>query len=91
MIPASLIARQIGAVLRDRRVELGMTQPELARRVGTHRPLVARFEKGIHVPSLDTLFAYAEALDLEPEEVIRRARWRAEVVTSGKIVVDCKQ
>lgn len=78
MIPASPIARHIGPVLRDRRVELGLTQFQLAKLVGTYRPLVARMERAVHAPSLDSICAYAKALGWTSEELIGRARLRAE-------------
>lgn len=78
MIPASPISAHIGEVVRERRIELGLTQEQLAQKIGTYRTLVARLENGRrHTPTLDTLFAYAEALRIEPEEVIRRARQMA--------------
>ncbi len=77
MIPTSPISWQLGAVICERRTELGWTQAELARRIGTARPLVSRIESGTHRPSLDTMFAYAVALELEPEELVRRARIRS--------------
>ncbi len=59
-------------IARLRRIR-GLTQAELARRVGTQQPAIARIEQG-HMPSLRTLLRIAEALDarliirLEPLE-----------------------
>ena len=59
-------------VARLRRLR-GLTQTELARRVGTQQPAIARIEQG-HMPSLRTLLRVAEALNarlvirLEPLE-----------------------
>ncbi len=77
MIPTSPISWQLGPIIRTRRHELGWTQEVLARRIGTLRGSVARIERGTHRPSLDTMFAYAIALELEPEELVRRARIRS--------------
>ncbi len=68
--------RLISDLVRLRR-ERGLTQEELAQRMGTHQPAVARFESGRTMPSFRFLMALAEALDadltvhLEPRESIR--------------------
>ncbi len=45
------------------RIERGITQEELARRVGTSQPNIARLESGRRPPSLALLQRVAEALD----------------------------
>jgi len=47
------------------REKLGITQAELATRIGSTQPAVARLEAGGVSPSLDTLSRIAAALDLE--------------------------
>jgi hypothetical protein len=37
----------------------------MARRVGTHRPIVGRTERGLHVLSLEGVARYAAALELD--------------------------
>jgi len=44
----------------EARIAAGLTQEELANRMGTSQPVVARLESG-HKPSLKTLQRYAEA------------------------------
>jgi transcriptional regulator with XRE-family HTH domain len=44
------------------RIEQGMTQEELARKVGTRQPNIARLESGRRTPSLGLLRRVAEAL-----------------------------
>ena len=53
---------QLGARLRSLRVAAGLTQAELARRTGIHRPNIARVEAGRHTPSLETLARLASAI-----------------------------
>jgi transcriptional regulator with XRE-family HTH domain len=50
---------------RGAREKLGITQAELAARIGSTQPAVARLEAGGVSPSLDTLSRIAAALDLE--------------------------
>jgi transcriptional regulator with XRE-family HTH domain len=47
------------------RHECGVTQGELARRVGTRQPAIARLEAGRAVPSLDLVCRLADALDAD--------------------------
>jgi transcriptional regulator with XRE-family HTH domain len=44
------------------RIAAGLTQQELAERLGTSQSVVARLESGKHPPRLDTLIAVATAL-----------------------------
>ena len=46
------------------RVKAGLSQDELARKMGTSQPAVARLESG-HKPSLKTLERYAEAVGMK--------------------------
>jgi ribosome-binding protein aMBF1 (putative translation factor) len=59
------VARVVGARLVEYRVEHGITQTELARRLGMKQPAVARLEAGEHNPSFETLARLASALGIE--------------------------
>ncbi len=48
------------------RVRAGMSQSEVAMRMGTSQPTVARLESG-HKPSLKTLERYADAVGMKVE------------------------
>jgi transcriptional regulator with XRE-family HTH domain len=58
-------SRDWGNLVRDRRSDLGMTQAELAERVGRARQWVVRFESG-HAGSanIDSLIKLLDVLDL---------------------------
>lgn len=58
-------AYQLGARVRAERERLGLTQTELAEKMGTTQPTIARLEAGGVTPSLDTLHRAADALELE--------------------------
>jgi DNA-binding XRE family transcriptional regulator len=45
------------------RIERGLSQKELAERVGTQQPNIARLESGQYAPSLSLLRRVAKALD----------------------------
>ena len=53
--------KAIGVLVRTWRRNAGMTQAKLAERVGTHRPIIGRVERGVHLPSLITLSCIAQA------------------------------
>ena len=56
---------ELAEQVREARQRLGMTQLELAGRIGSTQPAIARLEAGGVSPSLDTLRRIASALDLE--------------------------
>ena len=58
---------EVGQKIRDRRLELGLSQDELANRIGTSRNYISRHENGQHDMSICTLFQYAEALESNPQ------------------------
>lgn len=51
--------------LRARRLELGITQAELGRRLHVHRSSITVLEAGAHTPTLFTLRRWAQALGLD--------------------------
>ena len=58
--------RDWGNIVRDRRTDLGLTQADVAARIGKARQWVVRFESG-HAgsASLDSLVKLTEVLELE--------------------------
>jgi transcriptional regulator with XRE-family HTH domain len=55
---------QLGAVLKKRRHDLGLSQEELANRAGLHRTYITDVERGSRNPSLDTIQKLARALEV---------------------------
>ncbi len=58
-------ASDLAERVRSAREKVGITQADLAARIGSTQPAVARLEAGGVSPSLDTLSRIAAALDLE--------------------------
>jgi len=58
-----------GASVRERRLECGLTQTELAARAGVSRQLVAAVEAGRNVPGVDAALGLARALSTTVEEL----------------------
>lgn len=61
---------KLGARIRALRLAAGLTQAELARRTGIHRPNIARVEAGRHTPSLETLARLAQAIGVPTTRVL---------------------
>jgi DNA-binding XRE family transcriptional regulator len=61
---------RLGQRLRQLRLSAGLTQAELARRTGIHRPNIARVEAGRHTPSLETLARLAAAIGVPTTRVL---------------------
>ena len=76
-----------GASLKRLRMERGLSQEELARRLSTSKQAISRYENGARVPKISTVSALAAALDAPltaltgEEEVfsvpgVERPRWQ---------------
>ncbi len=57
--------KPVAAHLRERRVELGLTQQEVATAAGTSHTAISRLESDGHTPNLATLQRIAAVLDEE--------------------------
>lgn len=58
-----------GAVVRARRMSLGMSQEELAAKARWSRQSIVRIETAAHSPNLDRVFVLADALDMSLTEL----------------------
>jgi transcriptional regulator with XRE-family HTH domain len=56
--------------LRARRVELGLTQVDVAEMLGIKQPSYAKFETGIYEPRLRTLYRLATVLDVSVYDLL---------------------
>ncbi len=63
MTPEFAVARALIAA----RVSAGLTQQQVAERMGTTQSVVARLEAGQSLPSMKSLYRYAEATGTKPE------------------------
>jgi len=58
------LAIEFANVIRERRLELGLTQAQLAQRAGLHQPDVSRLESGGGTPTIGMLDRLAHALEM---------------------------
>ena len=62
----------LGKILRERRIELGLSKNKLAQYVGISQPEVTRIENGIRtIPNIVTLIYFCEVLDLDFIELLK--------------------
>mgnify|MGYP004548282461 CR=1 FL=1 len=59
-----------GREIRRHRLEVGMSQEQLAERAGLHRNYVGLLERGERNASLTTLFAVARAMNVSPAQLL---------------------
>jgi len=64
-MPATATTWPVWALIREARRRAGFTQAELAKRVGTSQPAIARYERARSMPDLATLYRIVEACGLE--------------------------
>jgi transcriptional regulator with XRE-family HTH domain len=77
---------RLGARLRARREALGMSQADLGEKAGITPNYVGVLERGLKLPTLDTLVALAKALGVPASELLGEARpdpWLEDVVTAA--------
>ena len=60
-----------GQLIRDVRIEAGLTQAELADAIGTKQPVVSRWERGDDTPRLDSMVRILRACGFEADLVLR--------------------
>lgn len=70
-MPPRSIAIRLGARLRELRLREGLTQQDLADRIGISPPEISKYERARRAPSLETLATLAEGLRLPLPELLR--------------------
>jgi DNA-binding XRE family transcriptional regulator len=74
LVPARVnFQRALGAAVRDRRRELGLTQEQLSLASELHQRWISNVETGVRNPSYASMRRLAQGLDLTTSELIRRA------------------
>ena len=68
------MADRLANRIKEKRSELGLTQAELAERVGVTRKTVNTVENGVFVPSTLLALKLAKALSVQVEELFRIER-----------------
>lgn len=59
-----------GEKIKQERLRRGLTQEQLAEKVGIKQPVIAQYERGSKHPTIPTARTIAEALDCELVELV---------------------
>lgn len=70
----STLARKFGEVIKKHRVKLVCRRKCWPFNSGLHKDHISFLERGMRQPTLESLFLLAEALEVEPQELIRQVR-----------------
>jgi transcriptional regulator with XRE-family HTH domain len=71
------ISSQVARLLREERIKRHLSLNELAAKAGVSRQMVSYIEQEERNPSLDTMLRITRALEINLDDVIRRARYAA--------------
>lgn len=85
---------EAGELIAAARNQVGITQTELAARLGTHQSVVARWETGKTQPTFQTVLAAVSAAGLEIEVTIGGAKKTPQVGQStdaGELVAEIER
>ena len=61
----------VGRVLTEYRERKGLTQDVLSGLAGLDRTHYSKLERGLRIPTLDTLFKIGQALDVPPHMILK--------------------
>lgn len=64
------LARVFGENVKRRRLELHLTQVDLASKIGTPQPYISAIEDGKRIPNLSTVAKIAEGLGIPPSHLL---------------------
>ena len=70
--PTLTLEQAFGQVIRELRLQKGLSQEALSFACQRHRTYVSLIERGKNSPSIRTVWLLAEGLETAPEEIIRR-------------------
>jgi transcriptional regulator with XRE-family HTH domain len=70
---SELFAKALTGLLEDERLSRKLSHEGLARTAGIHRSTVSRIESGQMRPTLEVVYALSLALDLDFQDLVRRA------------------
>ena len=59
-------SKDYGNYIRQRRLNLGLTQEEVAKQLGIHQVAYGRYELGLREPNFDLILKISEVLGFKP-------------------------
>lgn len=77
------VCKEVAALLQQERKRRNLSMTVLAERSGLSQASVSYIERGMRIPTLDTLLRIATALDVDLSDLIRRASKAAKNTSKG--------
>ena len=68
------VCDRVARILQEEREKRGLSMTAVAEKAGLSQQMVSYVERGMRIPTLDTLLRITEAIGVELEDVIRQAR-----------------
>lgn len=68
------VCEEVAALLREERERQGLSMSAVAERAGLSQQMVSYVERGMRIPTLETLLRLSHALETDLDDVIRRAQ-----------------
>lgn len=68
------IPEAFGKALKHVRLSKGYTQLALGELADCHFTFISQIERGVRQPTITTIFKLAKILDINPEELVKKAR-----------------
>lgn len=68
--PRKQLREAFGELIRELRIDAGLTQEQLSFRARVHRTYIGNLERGEKSPTLDVIVALATALGAEPSDLV---------------------
>lgn len=72
-IASRRFAVRVAELMRTERTRKGISMRRLAQKSGLSQPTISYIERGLRIPSLDTAYRIADALEVDLSKVIKRA------------------
>jgi len=70
------IKKAFGKALKQVRLSKGYTQLDLGELADCHFTFISQIERGVRQPTITTIFKLAKILEINPEELVKKARIR---------------
>lgn len=72
---------EFGKLLAQLRKEKGILQKEVAKHLNMTVATISNYEKGVHLPDLNTLIMLADFFDVSTDYLLQRTNYRASIDT----------
>ncbi|RRJ96209.1 XRE family transcriptional regulator [Opitutaceae bacterium TAV4] len=82
------ICQEVIRLLQEEREQRALSMSEVAWRAGLSQQMVSYVERGLRMPTLDTLLRMADALEINLRKIIRKAEAAADQISVNETTND---